>query len=66
MALHDTPLLRITIEPTASNGLHLISQVMIDKITTIPAAKAGSSFGRLGEPAMANISRALAAFLALG
>jgi mRNA interferase MazF len=32
------PLFRITIEPSPENGLHLPSQIAVDKITTLPAA----------------------------
>ena len=61
--VHDTPLLRITVEPDEGNGLRLRSQVMVDKATTIPRAKAGSRIGALDDAALATVSRALAAFL---
>ena len=61
--LHDTPLLRVTVEPDEDNGLRLWSQVMVDKATTIPRGKAGGRIGRLDEAALGTVSRALAAFL---
>ena len=64
--LHDTPLLRITVEAGESTGLRLRSQVMVDKPTTIPRTKAGNQIGQLDEPTLASVSRALAAFLGLG
>jgi len=64
--LHDAPLLRITVEPGEGTGLRLRSQVMVDKATTIPCAKAGNRIGRLDEATLASVSRALAAFLGVG
>ena len=64
--LHDMPPLRITVEPGAGTGLRLRSQVMVDKATTIPRAKAGARIGRLDENTMASVGRALAAFLGVG
>ena len=63
--LHDTPLLRVTVEPGEDTGLRRRSQVMVDKATTIPRAKAGSLIGRLDEATLAKVSRALRAFLEL-
>ncbi len=64
--LHDAPLLRVTVEPGAGTGLRLRSQVMVDKATTIPRAKAGGRIGRVDEATLANVGRALAGFLGLG
>lgn len=64
--LHDLPLLRVTVEPDDSTGLRLRSQVMVDKATTIPRTKAGNRIGRLDEVTLAQVSRALAAFLDIG
>jgi mRNA interferase MazF len=64
--LHDMPLLRVTVEPGENTGLRLRSQVMVDKTTTIPRAKAGSRIGRLDETTRANVDQALAAFLGVG
>jgi mRNA interferase MazF len=46
--LQDVPALRIQIQPSETTGLRLQSQVMVDKATTIPRAKAGSRIGQLG------------------
>lgn len=64
--LHDMPPLRVTVEPGESTGLRLRSQVMVDKATTIPRAKAGGRIGRLDEATLASVGRALAAFLGIG
>lgn len=64
--LHDMPLLRITVEPGEGTGLRLRSQVMVDKATTIPRAKAGSRIGCLDRATLVSVNRALAAFLELG
>ncbi len=64
--LYDMPSLRITVEPGEGTGLRLRSQVMVDKATTIPRAKAGSRIGRLDEATLASVGRALAAFLGVG
>ena len=61
--LHDVPLLRITVEPGKGTGLRHRSQVMVDKATTIPRAKAGSLIGRLDETTLTEVSQALGAFL---
>ena len=64
--LQDMPLLRITVEPGEGTGLLRRSQVMVDKATTIPRAKAGSPIGRLDEATLASVGAALAAFLSIG
>lgn len=64
--LHDMPALRITVEPGQDTGLRLRSQVMVDKATTIPRAKAGARIGHLDQATLASVGRALAAFLGLG
>ena len=65
-ALHDMPLLRITVEPGEETGLRLRSQVMVDKATTIPRVKAGTLIGRLDAATLADVGRALASFLGTG
>jgi mRNA interferase MazF len=54
---------RIVLEPSEGNGLRQRSQVMIDKVTTLPRVKAGSFIGRVSAEDMALVDRALAAFL---
>ena len=57
---------RITVEPSARNGLRARSQIMVDKTHTIPRDKAGECFGSLEARTMTAVNRALAVFLGLG
>lgn len=59
----DAPLIRLTAEPTAANGLRKPSQIMIDKAMTVRRDKVGHAFGRLDDEAMAAVNRSLAVFL---
>ena len=43
----DPPLFRITMEPTAANGLAKTSRVMVDKVHTISRDKVVGGFGTL-------------------
>ena len=63
--LRDTPLFRITIEPTERNCLTKVSQVMVDKAHTVPREKVGRPFGRIDDKDMLAVNRALAVFLGL-
>ena len=63
--LQDAPALRIMVEPSETTGLRLRSQIMVDKATTIPRAKAGSRIGQLDQTTLAEVSRALTAFLGI-
>jgi mRNA interferase MazF len=59
------PLLRITVQPSADNGLHKPSQVMVDKTMTVKRDKVGQAFGRVGADALVEIERCLAVFLGI-
>lgn len=61
--LRATPLFRIQIEPTPENGLLAPTQVMVDKVQSVPKDKIGTAFGRLDSESMLAINRALAVFL---
>lgn len=56
----DTPLFRVTVEPSRENGLRTISQIMVDKVTTVRRQRLGQTIGRLEDEAMVRVSRALA------
>lgn len=60
----DRDLFRLTVEPSATNGLRQLSQVAIDRIITVPNTRVGTTIGRLDDDAMAGITRALALYLA--
>lgn len=61
----DAPLLRIGLEPVPSTGLHLRSQVMVDKPQSVAREKLGEVIGRVPDDVMLAIERALAVFLGL-
>jgi mRNA interferase MazF len=56
---------RIAIDPSPLNGLHEPSQVMADKVTTLPRAKLGRRVGRLSDSDLTRVDRALLVFLGL-
>jgi mRNA interferase MazF len=59
------PLLRITIQPSAENGLQRSSQVMVDKAMTVRCDKVGSAFGHLNDDVLVEVDRCLALFLGI-
>lgn len=63
--LVEAPLLRLTVEPDARNGLRATSQVMLDKPMTVKADKIGPAFGTLDDAAIVSVNRSLALFLGL-
>ncbi len=63
--LVPAPLLRVTIEPSAENGLHKPSQVMVDKAMTVKRDKVGPAFGRIDADALVEVERCLAVFLGI-
>lgn len=50
---------RVTVEPNPANGLRALSQVMVDKLATLPRSKIGKPFGRLDDERMKAVDRAL-------
>ncbi|QPN68591.1 type II toxin-antitoxin system PemK/MazF family toxin [Synechococcus sp. CBW1006] len=64
--LIDAPLVRLTVQPTPANGLRRPSQLMIDKLFTVPMAAIGEVIGVLEPEAMANLDLALRGWLELG
>ncbi|MGB0712719.1 MAG: type II toxin-antitoxin system PemK/MazF family toxin, partial [Gammaproteobacteria bacterium] len=63
--LTEAPLLRISLDPNAENGLRKRSQVMVDKPMTIQREKIGQKVGVLGQEEMLQIDRSLALFLGI-
>ena len=63
--LVNAPLLRITVQPDAGNGLQKPSQVMVDKAMTVKRDKLGPSFGRIDADALLEVERCLAVFLGI-
>lgn len=50
---------RVTVEPNPANGLRTISQIMVDKLSTLPRSKISEPFGYLGNERMKAIDKAL-------
>ena len=59
------PLLRITVQSSAENGLQQPSQVMVDKAMTVLRDKVGPAFGRIDSVALLEVERCLAVFLGI-
>ncbi len=64
-ALIDAPLLRITVHPSAQNGLQKISQIMIDKALTLRKDKVGETFGQIESALLKEVERNLAVFFGI-
>lgn len=63
--LRDTPLFRLRLEPSPENGLHSTSDVMVDKITTVPRDRVGPVFCQLESHHIVSIERLIAVFLGI-
>jgi mRNA interferase MazF len=59
------PLLRVTVQPSAENGLQKPSQVMVDKAMTVKRDKLGPAFGHMELGMMLEVERCLAVFLGI-
>jgi len=62
----DAPLFRITVDPGKENGLTRVSQIMVDKVLTLPRQKVGKTIGRLNGDTMIRAGRALAVWVGVG
>ena len=58
--LTDAPDFRVTVEPSARNGLRRTSQIMADKPATVRRERISARIGRLDSPELLRLSRALA------
>ena len=54
-----TAAFRVTLEPTPGNGLRELSQVMVDKLSTVPRSKVSDAFGSVATEKMRAVDRAL-------
>lgn len=61
----DAPLYRLTLEPTAGNGLKAVSQVMVDKVLAYPRARCGPVIGRLSPEDMLALNNMLLVMIGL-
>ena len=63
--LRDAALLRPRLEPGVDNGLRCPSQLMIDKIQTLPKPRIDQRIGHLGKKDLVEVERSLMVFLGL-
>ena len=63
--LYAAPLVRIDVAPSAENGLRLPSQIMIDKLVTVPKSRIGERIGQAEPQLVQRVNAALARFLGL-
>ncbi len=61
----EAPLLRLPIDPSEDNGLDQRSQLMVDKVTTVPRSGLGERLGKLRDEELVALSRSLLVFLGL-
>lgn len=61
----DAPLFRITLPPGERTGLRAVSQVMTDKIVSVPRTSIVEEIGRCSDAEMAAAEEALRHWLAL-
>ncbi len=63
--LRDTPIFRITVDPSPSNGLQRVSQIQVDKVMTVARERIGGVIGRLDDTTLLKVSRSLAVFFGI-
>jgi len=61
--LVNAPLFRLVVEPSTRNGLRVLSQVMVDKLTTVRRERIGGTVGELEPDTLTRVNRALALWL---
>ena len=61
----DAPLFRITLPPGERTGLRTTSQIMVDKIVSVPRSAIGDQLGRCDDAELAAADEALRRWLSL-
>ena len=61
----ETVYARFTLAPSETNGLEVHSQVMVDKISTIPRSKVGRRIGQLERADLTRLTQRVVIFLGL-
>lgn len=61
----EAPLVRIPVQSTDTTGIEKPSQIMIDKVTTMPRANVRDRLGQLADADLVRLDRALVVFLGL-
>ena len=64
-SLVDAPLVRLSVDPNPRNGLLKPSQLMVDKLFTVPIGSIGSVVGALDPDQLSTLDLALRAWLDL-
>jgi mRNA interferase MazF len=59
------PMFRIPVRPTKANGLHQLSDVMVDKVTSLRRERITGMMGRLSDKDWMNVEQALRLWLDL-
>jgi mRNA interferase MazF len=60
------PFTRMTVDPSPTNGLRRVSQIMVDRIIGLPAASLRSTGGRLEDDRLSELTRLLALWMGIG
>lgn len=60
------PFTRMTVDPSPTNGLRRVSQIMVDRIIGLPAASLRPTGGRLEDDKLSELTRVLALWLGIG
>lgn len=63
--IRSAPQFRLTVEPSAGNGLRLVSQIMVDKPMTFRRDKIRNSFGHMDDETMLRVGRALTVWMGI-
>lgn len=63
--LIDAPLFRMTLEPSADNGLRARSQIMVDKLLALRRDRIRERIGVLDDEGLLRLNRSLALILGL-
>jgi mRNA interferase MazF len=63
--LERAPLVRVRMHPSVNNGLSKVSDVMVDKIQSLPLRRIGAQIGVADSKTMDEIVMALALFLGM-
>lgn len=64
--LVDAPTFRIPVPADERTGLNLPSQIMVDKLLTVPLSRIGNVVGRLDDETLLRLNRTLAFVVGLG
>jgi mRNA interferase MazF len=61
----DAPLFRVTLPPGRRTGLTLVSQVMVDKIVSVPRSAVSEEVGECSEQELGSVGDSLRRWLSL-